>query len=66
MIDHVLLSFITRVVGKEINVRLAIMNQRILVHECSFFIKFIKLVKEKDKTRGLPSILSIFPNKFVK
>ena len=35
-----------------------------VLHEYSCFIEFIKRVGEKDKRRGLPSILSLFPIEF--
>ena len=35
-------------------------------NECSCFIEFIKRAGERDKMRGLSSILSLFPNELNK
>ena len=37
-----------------------------ILHECSCFIAFIKLVGKRDQMRGLWSILSLFRNEFNK
>ena len=37
-----------------------------ILHECSCFIEFIKPVGEKDKMRGLSTILSLFRKEFYK
>ena len=41
-------------------------NKYRILHECSCFIEFIKRVGERDKMRGLSSILSLFRTEFDK
>ena len=37
-----------------------------ILHECSCFIELLNKLEKRDQLRGLPSILSLFPDKFNK